>query len=226
MSVRETIPYDEGDEHWSHYFFKFFKSNKVGTISPDEENNPDIEDNISLSSFERLKIEEEKEEIELQRLRSKYCSQSLGQFDIDDPFRRQAIYIMENKWFDRSVIFLIALNSLLLGLMDYTWKDDGKQTGIPVINLIAERSEILFTLFFTFECCVKILSMGLIVANESYLRDGWNWLDFLVVVTALLQSFVGNVSAIRTFRLFRPLRTLSAIPSMKILVNTLLNSVG
>ena len=24
MSVRETIPYDEGDEHWSHYFFKFF----------------------------------------------------------------------------------------------------------------------------------------------------------------------------------------------------------
>lgn len=36
---------------------------------------------------------------------------------------------------------------------------------------------------------------------------------------------MGNVSAVRTFRLFRPLRSLSAIPSMKLLVNTLLYSV-
>jgi hypothetical protein len=94
--------------------------------------------------------------------------------------------------------------------------------------MITEKSETVFTLFFTFECCVKILSMGIIVGNESYLRDGWNWLDFTVVVTALLQSLpgFGNVSAIRTFRLFRPLRSLSAIPTMKILVNTLLNSVS
>jgi hypothetical protein len=135
---------------------------------------------------------------------------------------------MENKWFDRSVIFLIGLNSLMLGLIDYTWVDDGNQTDMPLSNSITEKSEILFTLFFTFECCVKILSMGIIVDNKSYLRDGWNWLDFIVVITAILSIFpgFGNVSALRTFRLFRPLRSLSAIPSMKILVNTLLNSVS
>ena len=131
-------------------------------------------------------MQEEQEQAERLRLKSKYCWLSMGQFDLDDPIRRQAIYIMENKWFDRSVIFLIACNSLLLGLMDYTWVDDGKHTDIPLVNNIIERSEILFTLFFTFECCVKILAMGIIVANESYLRDGWNWLDFTVVVTALL----------------------------------------
>ena len=120
MSVRE-IQYDEGDEHWSHSFFKFFKSNKVATISPEEEDSPEMEENISISSYELLKMKEEEEEAEKARLLSKYCKQALGQFDLDDPFRRQAIYIMENKWFDRTVIFLIAINSLMLGLMDYTW---------------------------------------------------------------------------------------------------------
>lgn len=68
--------------------------------------------------------------------------------------------------------------------------------------------------------------MGLIMDENCYLRDGWNWLDFTVVVTALLQSLpsVSDVSALRTFRLFRPLRSLSVFPSMRILVNTLFES--
>jgi len=52
--------------------------------------------------------------------------------------------------------------------------------------MLADELEIFFTLFFTFEACVKILSSGLIFDNGCYLRDAWNWLDFTVVVTALL----------------------------------------
>lgn len=36
---------------------------------------------------------------------------------------------------------------------------------------------------------------------------------------------MANVRAIRSFRLLRPLRSLSAVPSMKILMNTLFNSL-
>lgn len=66
------------------------------------------------------------------------------------------------------------------------------------------------------------------MTEGCYLRDAWNWLDFIVVITALLSFLpsMGNITGLRTFRIFRPLRSLSAIPSMKILVSTLLNSLS
>lgn len=89
-----------------------------------------------------------------------------------------------------------------------------------------DNSEQMFTIFFTIECVVKIIAKGLILEDSCYLRDMWNWLDFTVVIAAVLQNLqlVDNVSSLRTFRLFRPLRTLSAVPSMRILVSTLFKS--
>ena len=98
------------------------------------------------------------------------------------------------------------MNSILLGLLDYTWTEESGEE-MPLINIVTEEVEIVFTIFFTFEASVKILAMGLILGNNCYLRDGWNWLDLTVVVTALMEnlSSMENVSALRTFRLFRPL---------------------
>jgi len=131
--------------------------------------------------------------------------------------------VVEWPWFDRFIIFLIALNSLFLGIMDYTWVRIYADDPPPIGNWLVEQSEVYFTFFFTAECLFKIISLGLILNKGCYLRDGWNWLDFTVVVTALIQNLPGvqNVSSLRTFRLFRPLRSLSAVPSMKVLVNTL-----
>lgn len=98
----------------------------------------DASDNVSMTTQEREKSLEEAEQQERLRLKKKYCWLSMGQFDLNDPIRRQAIYIMESKYFDRTVITLIACNSLLLGLLDYTWVDDGKKTGMPLINKIVE----------------------------------------------------------------------------------------
>jgi hypothetical protein len=90
-----------------------------------------------------------------------------------------------------------------------------------------EASEPFFIFVFTLEAVIKISSMGFIAENGCYLRDAWNWLDFIVVITALFSFLpqMANVSGLRTFRLFRPLRSLSALPNMKILVATLLASV-
>ena len=155
-----------------------------------------------------------------------YCKFSLSKYEISHPMRRFCIRTFEWPWFDRFIILLIALNSIFLGVMDYTYEDGvGKK---PLGNQLVDNSEILFTVFFTFECFVKIMALGLIMDQSCYLRDMWNWLDFIVVVAALIQNLniISNVSSLRTFRLFRPLRTLSAVPSMKILVNTLFQSSG
>lgn len=68
--------------------------------------------------------------------------------------------------------------------------------------------------------------MGLVLDNNTYLRDGWNVLDFAVVITSVL-SLSGsiNLSAIRTIRILRPLRSIKSIPGLRILVASLLDSL-
>uniref|UniRef100_A0A663M619 Sodium channel protein n=1 Tax=Athene cunicularia TaxID=194338 RepID=A0A663M619_ATHCN len=61
----------------------------------------------------------------------------------------------------------------------------------------------------------------------TFLRDPWNWLDFSVIVMAYITEFVdlGNVSALRTFRVLRALKTISVISGLKTIVGALIQSV-
>lgn len=115
------------------------------------------------------------------------------------------------------------INSLLLGIKDYT--DDAN---CSAINSFVEQTEPVFMWSFLIECILKVLGMGFILDQGSYLRDAWNWLDFIVVVSSLLTEIpsMRSVSGMRTFRLLRPLRTLTTMPSMKILISTLIDSVA
>lgn len=69
--------------------------------------------------------------------------------------------------------------------------------------------------------------MGFLLDKRAYLSEAWNWLDFIVVMSSLLTKLPGmqNVSGLRTFRLFRPLRSLTTLQQMKILIGTLLGSI-
>ena len=78
---------------------------------------------------------------------------------------------------------------------------------------------------FCIECVFKIIAMGFIIGKGAYLKDTWNWLDFIVVVSSLLEQYISNVSFLRILRLFRPLRTLTSVRSMQILVEILFQSM-
>lgn len=49
-------------------------------------------------------------------------------------------------------------------------------------NQVVEMSGFIFSAMFTFECLFKIIGMGFICHKNAYLRDSWNWIDFVVVV--------------------------------------------
>mmetsp|Transcript_16780 Transcript_16780/g.11927 ORF Transcript_16780/g.11927 Transcript_16780/m.11927 type:complete len:153 (+) Transcript_16780:485-943(+) len=59
------------------------------------------------------------------------------------------------------------------------------------------------------------------------MRDGWNVLDFFVVILGWVSIYLEgqNMSAIRVIRILRPLRTVNAMPGMSGLVKTLINSL-
>uniref|UniRef100_A0A8C2CNC7 Sodium channel protein n=1 Tax=Cyprinus carpio TaxID=7962 RepID=A0A8C2CNC7_CYPCA len=91
----------------------------------------------------------------------------------------------------------------------------------------AKNLEYVFTGIYTFEALIKIIARGFCVGQFTFLRDPWNWLDFMVIVMAYVTEFVdlGSVSALRAFRVLRALKTISVIPGLKTIVGALIQSV-
>ena len=58
------------------------------------------------------------------------------------------------------------------------------------------------------------LKLGFILNNYTYLRNPWNWLDFIVISSGYLTTFIdmGNLAGLRTFRVLRALKTVSIMP--------------
>jgi hypothetical protein len=62
----------------------------------------------------------------------------------------------------------------MLALYDYSQKNQK-------LNEIIDGFGGLFTSIFLVEALLKIVAMGLVVHKKSYLREGWNVVDFLIV---------------------------------------------
>ena len=63
--------------------------------------------------------------------------------------------------------------------------------------------------------------------NFTYLRDTWNWLDFSVIAMSYVTIAVdlGSFAALRTFRVFRALKSVSVIPGLKTIVSAIVYAV-
>lgn len=42
----------------------------------------------------------------------------------------------------------------------------------------------VFTVIYTLEALVKCIARGFILEKFTFLRDPWNWLDFIVIISA------------------------------------------
>lgn len=74
---------------------------------------------------------------------------------------------------------------------------------------------------------IKICALGFIIPRGSYLRDIWNILDFVIVVTSLLPIVITinfSVNALRAIRVLRPLKTITKVKALKMIVSTLFYS--
>ena len=76
------------------------------------------------------------------------------------------------------ILFVIALNSLALALDDYSDRDS-----LTRKNQIIDTSLTVFTYVFAVECLLKVIANGFILHKGAYLRDWWNVIDFVVVIS-------------------------------------------
>ena len=52
--------------------------------------------------------------------------------------------------------------------------------------------EKIFSYIFIGEFVIKVIAMGFVAHSMSYLRDPWNWLDFFVVISGIIEIFIGD----------------------------------
>ncbi|XP_069929153.1 sodium channel protein type 5 subunit alpha isoform X6 [Oryctolagus cuniculus] len=129
------------------------------------------------------------------------------------PIRRAAVKILVHSLFSLLIMCTILTNCVFMAQHDPP----------PWTKYV----EYAFTAIYTFESLVKILARGFCLHAFTFLRDPWNWLDFSVIVMAYVSENIklGNLSALRTFRVLRALKTISVIPGLKTIVGALIQSV-
>ncbi|XP_028942165.1 sodium channel protein type 1 subunit alpha isoform X8 [Antrostomus carolinensis] len=130
-----------------------------------------------------------------------------------NPLRKIAIKILVHSLFSMLIMCTILTNCVFMTMStppDWT-----------------KNVEYTFTGIYTFESLIKIIARGFCLEDFTFLRDPWNWLDFTVITFAYVTEFVnlGNVSALRSFRVLRALKTISVIPGLKTIVGALIQSV-
>ena len=117
-----------------------------------------------------------------------------------------AFEIQSSKIFENSTIFIILVNCFFMMAADPT--QDPTE--------FEEIAENVFLALYTIEMVVKILGLGFIMGEKAYIRDGWNILDFIIVVSSYPSLFEEknpdgadeggfSLAGLRSFRVLRPL---------------------
>mmetsp|Transcript_2043 Transcript_2043/g.3723 ORF Transcript_2043/g.3723 Transcript_2043/m.3723 type:complete len:1496 (+) Transcript_2043:2108-6595(+) len=81
----------------------------------------------------------------------------------------------------------------------------------------------VFCVLYTVEVTLKIVAFG-----GKYFKSAWNWLDLLLLATQYLDTVANTaaLSSLRALRLLRPLRAVNKIPSLRVLIATIMGLKG
>ncbi|KAF7241300.1 Voltage-dependent R-type calcium channel subunit alpha-1E [Varanus komodoensis] len=81
------------------------------------------------------------------------------------------------------ILATIIANCIVLALEQHLPEDDKT----PMSRRL-EKTEPYFIGIFCFEAGIKIVALGFVFHKGSYLRNGWNVMDFIVVLSGLSSS--------------------------------------
>nr|XP_040048262.1 voltage-dependent L-type calcium channel subunit alpha-1D isoform X1 [Gasterosteus aculeatus aculeatus] len=159
---------------------------------------------------------------------------------LSNPIRMAALALVEWKPFDIFILLAIFANCVAMGVTKPYPDDDSNAT-----NHQLEQVEYVFLVIFTIETFTKILAYGLVMHPSAYIRSGWNLLDFVIVIVGLFSVMAEgmtdhkpgeahhaagkpgglDVKALRAFRVLRPLRLVSGVPSLQIVLNSIMKAM-
>ena len=139
----------------------------------------------------------------------------------ENRFRLCCQALAEHKWFKNVIMLLIVISTTTLAFE--TPLDDPNGQKIKILYYI----DIFMTSAFTFEMSVKIIALGFAFAGrDSYTREPWNILDFIIVTSALMSLLADDLNisffkSLRILRILRPLRIIARNKGLKVAITAL-----
>uniref|UniRef100_A0A8C5G7C7 Voltage-dependent T-type calcium channel subunit alpha n=1 Tax=Gouania willdenowi TaxID=441366 RepID=A0A8C5G7C7_GOUWI len=168
----------------------------------------------------------------LEAYRPEWCETredwSIFLFSPQNKFRQICQSIIAHKLFDYVVLAFIFSNCITVAL------ERPKILQGSLERVFLTISNYIFTAIFVSEMTLKVVSMGLYMGEQAYLRSSWNILDGFLVFVSLIDIVVsmtggakilGVLRVLRLLRTLRPLRVISRAPGLKLVVETLITSL-
>ena len=145
---------------------------------------------------------------------------SLFIFSRDSIYRQWLIDIAEHKYFDKFILWTVVINLLFLCLETEQLAD------------VTSTVETVCTMIYLLETIIKILAFGFVIGDTSYLRNIWDILDFIIVLTSLtkvivVQFFLTSTNEhqkqtvlfwLSMGNVFRPLRLVALSPNLQVML--------
>ncbi|XP_023793702.1 voltage-dependent N-type calcium channel subunit alpha-1B-like [Cyanistes caeruleus] len=132
------------------------------------------------------------------------------------------IEMLRDIQFEYMILATIIANCIVLALEQHL--PDGDKT--PMSERL-DDTEPYFIGIFCFEAGIKIIALGFVFHKGSYLRNGWNVMDFVVVLTGILATAGTDfdLRTLRAVRVLRPLKLVSGIPSLQVVLKSIMKAM-
>ena len=119
---------------------------------------------------------------------------------------------VESRKFQRGVVTLIIINSVLIGLETF-----------PVVmdnyGALIDRIDFVILLVFSVEIGLKV-----IIYRASFFKDPWNLFDLFIVSISIVPT-AGSFAVLRALRIIRTLRLLKSLPKLRLIIESLLHAI-
>ncbi|XP_051732165.1 voltage-dependent R-type calcium channel subunit alpha-1E isoform X1 [Ctenopharyngodon idella] len=153
-------------------------------------------------------------------------NRSLFIFAENNIIRKYAKRIIEWPPFEYMILATIIANCIVLSLEQHLPGEDKT----PMSKRL-EKTEPYFIGIFCFEAGIKLVALGFVFHKGSYLRNGWNVMDFIVVLSGILATAGSHMNipvdlrTLRAVRVLRPLKLVSGIPSLQIVLKSIMKAM-
>ncbi|KAL0222871.1 hypothetical protein P9112_002261 [Eukaryota sp. TZLM1-RC] len=150
------------------------------------------------------------ESTSLDAIRQMLPQRSLGIFDMNGTTRTTCLKLVFHPFFDWFVLMVILLSVAPLFFLSHEQAIEHESSLLWM--------DVLFTIFFTIEIIIRAIAVGLYASPKSLLRDAFSCMDFIIVLLSIISFspwFSSRPTIFRLLRVFRPLRSLNAVPALK-----------
>lgn len=119
---------------------------------------------------------------------------------------------LESERFQKVIVFLILLNSILIGL-------ETSPTYMESFGYIIDQIDLVILAIFVVEILLKIYAFG-----GRFFKSAWNLFDTGVILISIIPS-AGSFAVLRALRVLRTLRLLRNVPKLKIIIESLMHAI-